>query len=71
MGGRGGSGGDGGGGGGAGGGPSIGILEDAASTVTIGANNTYLIGEPGEGGFSQTPEAIGPAGIAANTMKLP
>ncbi len=70
MGGRGGLGGDGGNGGGGGGGPSIGILEDATSAVTIGVN-TFQLGSAGVGGFSQTPAAIGANGIAASTLKLP
>lgn len=53
RGGNGGTGGAGGHGGGGGGGPSIGIIHDAASTVTIGPNNTFQIGTPGAGGFSQ------------------
>ncbi|HJU69468.1 MAG TPA: Ig-like domain-containing protein [Gemmatimonadaceae bacterium] len=53
RGGNGGTGGSGGHGGGGGGGPSIGIIHDAASTVTMGPNNTFQIGLRGEGGFSQ------------------
>ena len=68
MGGAGGRGGDGGHGGGGGGGPSIGIFEDAASQLTIGGN-TYQIGAPGEGGFSEGNP--GAAGIAAPTRKQP
>ncbi|HJR67302.1 MAG TPA: Ig-like domain-containing protein [Gemmatimonadaceae bacterium] len=68
MGGRGGNGGTGGAGGhggGGGGGPSIGIIHDAASTVTIGPNNTFQIGTPGAGGFSQgNPGASGIVGHA-------
>jgi hypothetical protein len=66
---NGGAGGDGGHGGGGGGGPSIGILKDAGSTVTIGANNTYQIGSPGAGGFSQGAQGAG--GVAGNTHTMP
>ena len=68
MGGAGGIGGDGGHGGGGGGGPSIGIFEDAASQLTI-SGNTYQIGTPGEGGFSEG--NVGAAGISAQTRKQP
>lgn len=69
RGGMGGAGGNGGHGGGGAGGPSIGIVKDATSTVTIGANNSYLLGLPGEGGFSQG--ASGAAGISENTRTIP
>jgi hypothetical protein len=69
RGGNGGNGGHGGHGGGAAGGPSIGILKDAASTVTIGTGNTYQIGTPGTGGFSQGNS--GPDGVGAQTQTLP
>ena len=68
SGGRGGTGGDGGHGGGGGGGPSIGIVKDAASTVTIGAN-TYQIGSPGAGGFSQG--ASGAGGVSGQAFTMP
>ena len=68
RGGNGGSGGDGGHGGGGGGGPSIGIFEDAASQVTKAAN-TFQIGAPGGGGFSEGME--GPEGISAQMRKQP
>jgi hypothetical protein len=67
RGGNGGNGGSGGHGGGGGGGPSIGIIMDAASnpSVTIGPNNTFQIGTPGAGGFSQgNPGASGIVGNA-------
>ena len=66
RGGNGGSGGSGGHGGGGGGGPSIGIIHDAASTVTIGPSNTFQIGQPGGGGFSQGTQ--GSSGIAGNAV---
>ncbi len=69
MGGRGGNGGTGGAGGhggGGGGGPSIGIIHDAASTVTIGPNNTFQIGTPGAGGFS--PGNPGASGIVGHAV---
>ena len=66
RGGNGGSGGSGGHGGGGGGGPSIGIIHNAASTVTIGPNNTFQIGQPGGGGFSQGSQ--GSSGIAGNAV---
>lgn len=69
IGGLGGPGGAGGHGGGGGGGPSIGIFEDAASVVTIGANNTFHIGPAGTGGFSDG--TFGADGIAAPTRKRP
>jgi hypothetical protein len=70
RGGQGGQGGSGGHGGGGSGGPSIGVFEDAQSgAVTIGPANTYQIGTPGTGGFSQG--ASGVAGFAAQTRKLP
>ncbi|HEU5183018.1 MAG TPA: Ig-like domain-containing protein [Gemmatimonadaceae bacterium] len=68
QGGRGGSGGHGGHGGGGGGGPSIGIVKDAVSTVTIGTN-TYQIGSPGAGGFSQGTSGAG--GVSAQTFTMP
>lgn len=69
RGGNGGAGGNGGHGGGGGGGPSIGILKDAASTVTIGGNNTFQIGSPGAGGFSQGAQGAG--GVSGNTHTMP
>ena len=66
RGGNGGSGGSGGHGGGGGGGPSIGIIHDAGSTVTIGPSNTFQIGQPGGGGFSQGNQ--GSSGIAGNAV---
>jgi hypothetical protein len=69
MGGRGGNGGTGGAGGhggGGGGGPSIGIIYDAASTVTIGPSNTFQIGTPGAGGFS--PGNPGSSGIVGHAV---
>lgn len=62
----GGTGGGGGHGGGGGGGPSIGIIHDAASTVTIGPNNTFQIGTPGAGGFSQGNQ--GASGIVGHAV---
>jgi hypothetical protein len=69
RGGNGGSGGGGGHGGGGGGGPSIGILKDAASTVNIGGTNTFQIGSPGAGGFSQGNS--GANGVAGNSHTIP
>jgi hypothetical protein len=69
RGGNGGAGGNGGHGGGGGGGPSIGILYDDGSQVTIGGNNTFHIDSPGDGGFS--PGQGGAAGVSANTRSLP
>jgi hypothetical protein len=69
RGGNGGAGGTGGHGGGGAGGPSIAILKDDGSQVTIGGNNTYHIGSPGEGGFS--PGQGGAGGFAGNTLSLP
>src|SRR5688500_1472416 len=66
RGGNGGTGGAGGHGGGGGGGPSIGIIHDAASTVTIGPNNTFQIGTPGAGGFS--PGNPGSSGIVGHAV---
>jgi hypothetical protein len=66
RGGTGGAGGAGGHGGGGGGGPSIGIIHDAASTVTIGPNNTFQIGLRGEGGFS--PGNSGASGIVGHAV---
>lgn len=66
RGGNGGTGGEGGHGGGGGGGPSIGIIHDAASTVTIGPNNTFQIGTPGAGGFSQGNQ--GQSGIVGHAV---
>jgi hypothetical protein len=68
RGGNGGSGGSGGHGGGGGGGPSIGIIMDAVSnpSVTIGPNNTFQIGTPGAGGFSQGNS--GASGIVGNAV---
>ena len=66
RGGNGGSGGSGGHGGGGGGGPSIGIVHDAVSGVAIGPNNTFQIGTPGAGGFSQGNQ--GASGIVGNAV---
>jgi len=54
-------GGHGGYGGGGGGGPSIGVLEDAAATATLGGN-VFTIGSGGAGGFS-----FGNSGLAGET----
>ena len=66
--GNGGNGGSGGHGGGGGGGPSIGVIMDAASVsaVTIGPNNTFQIGTPGAGGFSQGNQ--GSSGIVGHAV---
>ena len=69
LGGKGGNGGRGGHGGGGGGGPSIGILEDAPSAVTIGSGNSYQIGTAGAGGSS--PGNPGANGVSAQTRKTP
>ena len=70
-GGAGGHGGIGGHGGGGAGGPSIGILADAGSTITV-ASNVIVLGNPGAGGFSQGGIAAqGPAGITADTHIVP
>ena len=66
RGGNGGTGGAGGHGGGGGGGPSIGIIMDAQNAVTIGPNNTFQLGQPGGGGFSQGNQ--GSSGIAGHAV---
>lgn len=68
RGGNGGTGGLGGHGGGGGGGPSIGVIMDAASVsaVTIGPSNTFQIGMPGAGGFSQGNQ--GSSGIVGHAV---
>ena len=65
----GGAGGSGGHGGGGGGGPSIAILEDATSQITIGANNVLEVADPAPGGF--TFGNMGATGITALHKKLP
>lgn len=71
TGGHGGAGGRGGFGGGGSGGPSIGILVDALSTVSV-AGNVISLGTPGDGGFSGGGlGSQGAAGIAADTYVLP
>ena len=52
YGGKGGNGGNGGAGGGGGGGPSIGIVEDRASS-SVRSANTFVLGAPGTGGASR------------------
>lgn len=69
RGGNGGAGGNGGHGGGGGGGPSIGILMDNGSQVTVGGNNMFEIDSPGAGGFS--PGVSGAGGVSGNTHSLP
>ena len=69
RGGNGGAGGSGGPGGGGGGGPSIAILKDDGSQVTIGGGNTFHIDSPGEGGFS--PGQGGAGGASGNTHSMP
>jgi hypothetical protein len=70
RGGDGGDGGDGGHGGGGGGGPSIGVLEDATSTVTL-TNITYTLGAAGPGGDGYGTAPDGAAGRREQNYKVP
>jgi hypothetical protein len=69
WGGAGGAGGRGGHGGGGAGGPSVGIVESATSTTSIGETVVFVLGEAGTGGHSEG--APGPNGVKSEYVKLP